>query len=82
MEELSLLRWIPLIPLLGTVINIFIGNRLGGKNAGLLASAAVALSFLLSLRVFWLLSPKGILRDTLFTWIESGSFQVAPASVS
>jgi NADH-quinone oxidoreductase subunit L len=77
MEELSLLRWIPLIPLLGTVINIFIGNRLGGKNAGLLASAAVALSFLLSLRVFWLLSPKGILRDTLFTWIESGSFQVA-----
>jgi len=77
MEELNWLRWIPLIPLLGTAINIFFGNRLGHRNAGLLASAAVALSFLLSVWVFWVLPRGGVLRDTLFTWIESGSFQVA-----
>jgi len=75
METLSLLRLIPLVPLLGTGANIFFGARLGRKNAGLLASAAVAFSFLLSLWIFVLLPATGSFRDTLFTWIESGSFK-------
>ena len=54
MENYSLLRFIPLIPLLGTAVNIFFGARLGRKNAGLLACAAVGLSFLISL---YLLAP-------------------------
>jgi len=75
MEALSLIRWIPFIPLLGAVLNIFFGVRLGRKNAGLLACAAVALSFILSLIVFWYLPASGIFKDYLFTWIESEPFK-------
>ncbi len=70
----SFLRFIPLIPLFGAGVNVFIGLRLGRKAAGFFACAAVAISFLLSLWVCWLLPAGGILRDTLFPWIESGSF--------
>ena len=75
MEQMSFLRLIPLIPLLGTALNIFFGTRLGRRNAGCLACVAVGLSFLLSLWVFVLLPATGSFRDTLFTWIESGSFK-------
>ncbi|MCZ6625214.1 MAG: NADH-quinone oxidoreductase subunit L [Deltaproteobacteria bacterium] len=78
-ETLTLLRFIPLIPLLGAVVNVFFGLRLGRKNGGLLASAAVAFSFLLSLWVFWLLPMGGIVKDSLFTWIESGPFKAEVA---
>src|SRR3989338_1350216 len=71
MENYSLLRFIPLIPLLGTAVNIFFGARLGRKNAGLLACAAVGLSFLISLYLFWLLPASGLFRDAVFTWIEA-----------
>jgi NADH-quinone oxidoreductase subunit L len=71
----SLLRFIPLIPLLGAVVNVFLGKRLGRKAAGLLACAAVGSSFLLSVWIFWFLPTGGILKDALFTWIESGFFQ-------
>src|SRR3954471_12939914 len=72
---MNLLRWIPLLPLLGAVLNIFFGRRWGKKAAGLLASAAVLGSFLISVQVFWLLSPTSVLRDTLFTWIDSEPFK-------
>ena len=72
----DLLRWIPLIPLLGSVINLFFGRALGKKTAGALACAAVGASFALALYVFWQLPAAGIFRDTIYTWIESGSFQV------
>jgi NADH-quinone oxidoreductase subunit L len=73
---LDLLRWIPLIPLLACVLNVVLGERLGKKGAGLLASAAVGISFAVAFYVFWLLPVSGVFRDTLYTWIESGSFQV------
>jgi len=73
---LDLLRWIPLIPLLASVFNVFFGARLGKKGAGVLACVAVGASFAVALYVFWLLPAAGIFRDTLYTWIESGSFQV------
>ncbi len=75
-ENLGLLRLIPLIPLLGSVLNIFFGCRLGRKVAGLLACVAVGLSFLLSLWLFLSLPVGKIYQDTLFTWIESGLFKV------
>jgi NADH-quinone oxidoreductase subunit L len=78
-ENLGLLRLIPLIPLLGSVLNIFFGRWLGRKVAGLLACVAVGLSFLLSLRVFLSLPVDKIYKDTLFTWIESGLFKVEVA---
>jgi len=75
-NSLELLRWIPLIPLIGSATNIFFGARLGRRTAGLLAAAAVGASFALSLYVFWSLPAAGMFRDTVYTWIESGSFRV------
>ena len=74
--DLDFLRWIVLIPLFGSAANIFFGRRLGKTTAGLLACLAVGISFALSLYVFWLLPATGVFRDTLYTWIESGPFQV------
>lgn len=74
--SLDFLRWIPLIPLLGSAINVFWGRRLGRHSAGLLACLAVGISLALSLYVFWLLPATGVFRDTVYTWIESGPFQV------
>jgi NADH-quinone oxidoreductase subunit L len=74
--NLDLLRWMPVIPLLASVVNIFFGVRLGKKTAAVLACAAVAASFAIALYVFWLLPANGVFRDTVYSWIESGSFQV------
>jgi NADH-quinone oxidoreductase subunit L len=71
----DLLRWIPLIPLLGSVVNLFFGRALGKQGAGLLACAAVGTSFALVVFVFSQLPSTGIFRDLLYTWIHSGSFQ-------
>ena len=73
---LELLRWIPLIPLCAGLFNVFFGRRLGGKTAGVIASAAVGVSFALALYVFWRLPATGIFRDLWYTWIESGSFKI------
>ncbi|MBM4263945.1 MAG: NADH-quinone oxidoreductase subunit L [Deltaproteobacteria bacterium] len=72
----DLLRWIPLLPLAGSAINLFFGGRMGKTAAGLLASSAVAASFAIALWVFYLLPNNGIFRDLVYTWIESGSFKV------
>ncbi len=72
----DLLRWIVLIPLLVSAINLFFGARLGKKSAGWLACAAVGASFAIALYVFSRLPATGVFRDTIYTWIESGSFQV------
>ena len=72
----DLLRWIPLIPLLGSVINTFVGHSLGRRKAAMLACAAVGASFVLALYVFMQLPAPGIFRDTIYTWIESGAFTV------
>ena len=71
----DLLRWIPLIPLLGSVINLFWGRALGRKNAGAVACAAVGASFAIAFYVFWQLPATGVFRDLVYTWIESGAFK-------
>jgi len=72
----DLLRWIPLIPLIGSVFNLFFGRALGKQTAGALASAAVGVSFALTLYIFWQLPANGVWRDMVYSWIQSGSFQV------
>jgi NADH-quinone oxidoreductase subunit L len=72
----DLLRWIPLIPLLGSAINIFFGQALGRRNAGLLGCAAAGAAFAIALQVFLQLPSAGIFRDTIYTWIESGSLKI------
>jgi NADH-quinone oxidoreductase subunit L len=76
MLDYDLLRWIPLIPLLASLVNLFWGRALEKKTAGALACAAVGASFALALYVFWQLPATAIFRDLVYTWIESGSFHV------
>jgi NADH-quinone oxidoreductase subunit L len=67
---------IPLLPLLAAVFNVFFGERLGRRNAGILACSAVGASFLLSLWVLTLLDPGVSLKNVVYAWIESGTFKV------
>jgi NADH-quinone oxidoreductase subunit L len=76
LAQTDLLRWIPLIPLLGSLVNLFFGRALGKQTAGALASAAVGASFALAFYVFWQLPSTAIYRDLVYSWIQSGSFQV------
>ena len=76
LADYDLLRWIPLIPLLAAVFNLFWGRALGRKTAGALACAAVGASFVLAFYVFWQLPANGVFRDLVYTWIDSGSFKV------
>ena len=73
---LDLLRWIPLIPLCAAAFNMFFGSNLGKASAGMLATSAVGASFIIALYVFLRLPAAGLFSDTLYTWIESGGFQV------
>jgi NADH-quinone oxidoreductase subunit L len=73
---LELLRWIALIPLGTAVFNAFFGHNLGKNSAGVLATLAVFASFLISVYVFWKLPAGGVVNDLLYTWIESGAFQI------
>ncbi len=70
-----LLRWIPLAPLIASLTNAFFGERLGKRNAGALACTAVGAAFVLSLYALAVLPAGGVLRDNVYTWISSGSFQ-------
>jgi NADH-quinone oxidoreductase subunit L len=76
---LDLLWLIPVIPLLGAVINGFLGKRLSKGIIGLIASGSVAISFAISLGAFvhMLGTPEQelpIIRN-YFTWIQAGSFE-------
>jgi NADH-quinone oxidoreductase subunit L len=77
--EFNLLWLIPVLPLIGAGINGIVGKRLPKSVIGIIASATVAVSFLISLRAFvaMLNLPEQqlpILRD-YFTWIQAGRFQ-------
>ncbi|HEY7218263.1 MAG TPA: NADH-quinone oxidoreductase subunit L [Candidatus Binatia bacterium] len=76
LADYNLLRWIPLVPLLAAAFNLFWGRALGKKTAGALACTAVGASFALALYIFWQLPLNGIFRDSIYTWIDSGSFRV------
>jgi NADH-quinone oxidoreductase subunit L len=70
---------IPLLPLLGAVINGVFGKRFSRSVIGFIACATVAGSFAISLTAF--LQMLGIPEENLpiiqnyFTWIQAGSFQ-------
>jgi len=71
---------IPALPLTGFVILLVAGRRLGDPRAGWLATAMMAAAFLTSVVVFLgLVGEPGeerVFTQTLFPWIESGSFHV------
>ena len=76
---LGMLWFVLAIPLGAAAVNLFVGRRLG-RLAGVLASAVVGVSFVLSLAsVFELLrrpSEERLIVSHLFDWISVGSFNV------
>jgi NADH-quinone oxidoreductase subunit L len=80
---ISLLAWIPLLPLLGALINLVLGRSLSRTAVHIIAVAAVAASFVLAAYlVFGVLYPQyqagrgGVgLMSVVYTWIEVGSFK-------
>ncbi len=79
---------VPLLPMLGAVINVFMGPILGkgaARPAGLLASAMIGLSFVVSALIFFQVStaPAGDptravtgIDYNVYQWIGSGDFHV------
>jgi NADH-quinone oxidoreductase subunit L len=74
----ELLWLIPALPLLGFVVLVFFGRRLGEPVAGWLGTATVTASFLVAVAVFFGLrsQPENTYEVSFFTWIPAGSFQV------
>jgi NADH-quinone oxidoreductase subunit L len=74
---------IPVFPLIGFLINGFLGKRLPKNVVGIIGSAVIGLSFLVTVAIFreFLSLPAGTkaLEKTVFTWISSGSFTASAA---
>ncbi len=70
---------IPALPLVGAAIDLFVGKRLG-RSAGVLATALVVASFVVSIAVVGSLVALGaeerVHTQHLFEWIRVGSFSV------
>jgi NADH-quinone oxidoreductase subunit L len=74
------LALIPLLPVLGFVVNAFIGRRLSRAVSGGVACAVMLASFAVSLAAVWsMLQQPGETRaieQVLYTWIQSGDFVI------
>ncbi len=71
---------IPALPLLGFVLILLVGRRLGEPAAGWLATGAMGGSFLATVVVFFGLlaedEPERFYIQKIFTWVPAGSFSV------
>ena len=74
---------IPLFPLIGFLINGLVGKSLPKSVVGTIGSAAVGMSFLLTVAIFleFLKLPQGVhaVEKVMYTWIASGPFTVSVA---
>ena len=78
--DVSLLFWIPALPLGGFVFCFLLGKRLGPRFCVPVAVLAVVLAFAVSLRAFFELQPAEgvtVLRQTLFPWIQAGGLDLS-----
>ena len=68
---------VPAFPLLGFLLNGFLGKRFGTRFVAFIGPLAIALSFAQSLVLFFqMLEIEGnVLNEYLYTWISSGSFE-------
>jgi NADH-quinone oxidoreductase subunit L len=75
-----MLLLIPLLPLLGFVVNASLGRRLGKAASGAVACGAMIVSFLVSLAAIWqllALDPEArAISNRAYTWITSGDFSI------
>jgi NADH-quinone oxidoreductase subunit L len=73
-----MLALIPLAPLLGFLVNAFLGRRLSKSTSGGLASAAMLAAFGVSVLAVWRLAAlpadERAIEQTVYTWIASGDF--------
>jgi NADH-quinone oxidoreductase subunit L len=74
---------IPLLPLIGFIINGLVGKSLPKRVVGTIGSAMVGLSFLISLLIFleFLKLPVGArsVEKVVYSWMAAGSFKVSVA---
>ena len=74
-----MLLLIPLLPLLGFLVNASVGRRLSKALAGGVACAVMIASFLVALTAVWQLvgmpGESRAITQTVFSWISSGTFQ-------
>jgi NADH-quinone oxidoreductase subunit L len=79
-----MLLLIPLLPLIGFLVNASLGRRLNKAAAGAVACAAIIGSFLVSVASVWRLAalePESrAIAERLFMWFSSGDFS-APFSL-
>ena len=70
---------IPLMPLIGFLINGLFGRMLSKKAIGAVACGSMAVSFLIAIGIFFqiigLPAEERIFKQDLFLWIGSGAFQ-------
>jgi NADH-quinone oxidoreductase subunit L len=80
METLDLVWLIPALPLLGFAVLMVAGRKLGEPLAGLLATAMIGGSFVVTVAVFFGLLDRSEEErahvQTLFEWIPAGGWQV------
>ena len=74
------LRWIVLVPLCGAAVNGLLVRRMPRRAAGLLGCGTVAVSFVLSVRLFMrlldLAPAERVLEDTVATWVAMGRLTI------
>jgi NADH-quinone oxidoreductase subunit L len=77
---LPLLWIIPALPLAGVALNLLIGDRLGRRGPGILASGVVGLAFLAAVRAVLALAARPemdrVIAETAYTWMQVGDFSV------
>jgi NADH-quinone oxidoreductase subunit L len=79
-DVLDLVGIVPLLPLIGAVVLLLVGRRIGEPKAGWLASGLMALAFVVSLVMF--LALHDLPPDqrahvaNAFTWLPSGGLHV------
>ena len=78
--SLPLLWIIPVLPLAGVALNLLLGDRLGRRGPGILASAMVGLAFVAALRAVLALAGRPemdrVIAETAYTWMQVGDFSV------
>ena len=78
MDAIQLIYLVPLLPLLGSIINGFGRNSLSKSVTGFIGSAVVFLSFCLSVWIFFAVSSDGFTTQNLsyFNFINVGKLQI------
>lgn len=75
---IQLVALVPLFPLIGFLINGFFGKKISKSLAGLIATLAVAASFVVSLLIFFELEHAEVKSHvvTIFSWFNSDTLKI------